>query len=83
MCEFCKDMRNSDDVESVFLSRSYIGNIMGNNMSVIMGIDCYEHGNTGKFKLYAMFDVEHADIDAETSIDIQYCPMCGRKLAEV
>lgn len=80
MCNYCKYLRNSDDSEIVRLSETNIGKLKGRGMNLILGMIAYEHGDTGKYNLFAEFDVDGADLDAETSVEIHFCPMCGRKL---
>lgn len=53
---------------------------MGKKMDVILEMFSYEHAETGKYKLFAEFDVDGECLDAVTSVEIHYCPMCGRKL---
>lgn len=80
MCEYCKNLRNSDDVDSVMLDSDTIGEIMGRKISLAMWINCYEYGESGIYKISAMLDAEKTDIDAVVSTQIYFCPMCGRKL---
>ena len=80
MCDFCKDMRNSDDVLPTELSISRVGEMMGREMYVVLGKNCYEHGKTGRYQIFTEFRIEGEDLDAVASINIRYCPMCGRKL---
>ena len=80
MCEYCKDMCNSDDVLPLELSSCGIGDIMGRGMSVVLGMNCYKHGETGRYQIFSDFRVDGSDLDAVASINIHYCPFCGRKL---
>lgn len=80
MCEYCKDMKNNDDVLPLELNSCGIGEIMGREMSVVLGMNCYKHGKTGRYQIFSDFRVSGADLDAVVSINIHYCPFCGRKL---
>lgn len=82
MCEYCKNMQNSDNVDPMILNNVCIGEIMGRKISVLLGMNCYKHGEYGRYQIYSELDVQSAYLDAVTSINIHYCPMCGRKLTE-
>lgn len=82
MCEFCKDMRNTDDVAPTDLRATKIGEIAGKEMYVVLGKNCYKHGNTGRYQIFTEFRIEGEDTDVVASFNINYCPMCGRKLTE-
>ena len=80
MCKYCKDLCNSDDVPSVRLGRIGLGEIAGREISMSMDLDCYEREESGMYKISSMFDMQGFSLDAIISIEIKYCPFCGRKL---
>lgn len=78
MCKYCKNLCNSDYVDSVCLDKIDVGKIMGREISMSMELNCYEDEENGDYEIMTTFDVYGFDLT--TSIKIHYCPMCGRKL---
>lgn len=80
MCKYCKNLCNSDDVPSVHLGRVDLGEIAGREISIQMDLDCYESGESGEYRISTMFGMQGLSLDMGTSVEIKYCPFCGRKL---
>lgn len=81
MCKYCKNLKNSDDVESVNLASVDFGQIFGHQISLSMDLDCYECGECGSYEISSYFSLP-VPKNRIASIRINYCPICGRKLSE-
>lgn len=82
MCDYCKNMKNSDNEEPVILGRLCVGEILGNEMTMLMEMDCYEHEETGDYEIHATLECNSFVFDAVVGFLINYCPIYGRKLVD-
>ena len=77
-CKYCQDAKdNLNDITELKADLGDLGEIL-----VRATISCYDKNYHPSLNLYLMFqgtDLTETDLNWD-SIDINYCPMCGRKM---
>lgn len=79
MCKFCKDFKNKDEDIFVTLKDSDIDFGLLGKGKIVLEMNQFD----GRRGMSALIDLPQTDDTEGASIEINYCPMCGRKLGEV
>lgn len=79
MCEFCKDFKNKDKNFILNLNKTKMNFGLLGKASLSLEISQID----GDKEIAACLSFEEADVTEYATIEIKFCPMCGRKLTEV